>query len=236
MYLYFNLQKYQADRLLADVSDVKSLLAMQISILEILQIWTGNEKDIVRPYLCIDFNQLHRAFVVNYDAHKVISIAFNFSIKTKTPNFDTPNNAVTEIHYNGKTGLILPRNISEAQTILGYMDFSKGWLYRDIHVDDQDNISPGSFTLLEFLMFHEAGYIRYDNSVQGFNATSHPVNHFDVNYSVPSHFKLGLDRPINLEQFMTLIDLKKQCPLVNLTPPLYERFVTQQKKKVKRKK
>lgn len=216
MYIYINLERYQFDELFCDIHSRGTFLKVKLKVLEYLQMWTGN-KAIVHPYVCIDFENLHRAFLVNQDGHKIISFAFDFTVKTESPDY-TKDNLIRSIHYYSTYGKIEPRNISEAQTILSEYSSSENKTYNELGFDDEDNIAPESYRLFEFLLFREDGYIRYDYDVQGYKPRLHPINHFDVNYSEPSHYKIGLEHKIDVNGFMSVVDKKEPCAVLETKP------------------
>lgn len=216
MLFYFNLYQYQTDELFKSVSCKKDFLRLKLKLLEYIHLWTGN-KEIVPPYCCIDFDNLKRAFLVNQDGSKIISFSFPFIIKTQTPNYNS-NNSIVSVHYSGKSGTILPRNISEAYSILLNYSTREDNLYTELVLDDEDNIAYDSFRLFEYLLFCEDGYIRYDYDFKNQNAITHPLNHFDIHYSEPSHYKIGLPNRLELNTFLTILDKKKTCYHLNPNP------------------
>ena len=217
MSLYLNLERYQIDELFKEVGSKKTFLRVELKLLEYLFLWTGN-KPKKAPYICIDYENLHRAFLVNQDGNKVISFCFRFHLKPDSPNLTATNNSLDSIYYLGRSGIVLPRNISEAISILTEYEDREGNLYSELTFDNEDNIAPESFDLFEYLLFSEDGYIRYDYDKKNQDPIKHPLNHFDINYSEPAHFKIGLHKKIELSEFITFLDLKKICSKLDLNP------------------
>lgn len=216
MLFYLNLEKYQFDELFQEVSEKKVFLRIKLKLLEYMQLWSGNLK-IRAPYCCIDFGRLKRAFLVNQDGTKIISFSFPFLIKTSSPDYKA-SNSICSIHYCGQYGIILPRNISEALAILTKYSSRDDNLYNELIFDDEDEIVPESFRLFEYILFSEDGYIRYDYDYQHQNAITHPLNHFDIHYSEPSHYKIGLPSKLDLNTFLTIIDKEKVCSKLDPNP------------------
>ena len=46
----------------------------------------------------------------------------------------------------------------------------------------------------------------------------HAINHFDVNYSEPSHYKIGLEHKIDVNGFMSVVDKKEPCAMLATKP------------------
>ena len=229
MLFYLNLQDYQFQELFSDVGSKPAFMHVKIKLLEYLYLWTGNV-EVKAPYVCIDFENLHRAFLVNYDGNKIISFCFDFIIKTTSPDYNSLN-SIKSVHYMGKSGIVNLRNISEANTILSEYTSREDNLYIDLIFDDEDNIAPESFTLFEYLLFHEDGYIRYDYDFKNQHPITHPLNHFDVHYSEPSHYKVGLPSKLVLSDFMTILDKKKICSKLDPNPiPQYQKIGRKKKR------
>lgn len=213
--LYLNLDKYQADLLFGDVNDICSFLHVKLKLLEFIQSWTGN-KPIKQPYVCIDNEKLYRAFMVNENACKIISFGFEFIFKTTSPDLNVAN-AIITIHYKGRNGLVTAKNISDAIAILKQYEQREENLYSDLYFDDEDNISIESKRLFEYVLMQEAGYVRFDNTTQGYKEWIHPLNHFDINYSNVT-YKMGLYHKITLEELLAMFDKSKVKPFVLLNP------------------
>lgn len=213
--IYLNLDKYQADVLFGDVNDMRSFLLVKLKLLEFIQSWSGN-KPIKQPYVCIDNEKLYRAFMVNENACKIISFGFEFIFKTSSPDLNATN-AITAIHYKGQNGLVTAKNISDAIAILKQYEQREDNLYYDLEFDDEDNISFESKKLFEFVLMHEAGYIRFDNATQGYKEWIHPLNHFDINYSDVT-YKMGLYHKISIDELVAMFDKKKVKPFVLFNP------------------
>lgn len=213
--LYLNLDKYQADVLFGDVNDIRRFLLVKLKLLEFIQSWTGN-KPIKQPYVCIDNEKLYRAFMVNENACKIISFGFEFNFKTTSPDLNA-SNAITAIHYKGQNGLVTAKNISDAIAILKQYEQREDNLYYDLEFDDEDNIPFESKNLFEFVLMHEAGYVRFDNATQGYKEWIHPLNHFDINYSNVT-YKMGLYHKISIDELVAMFDKNKVKPFVLFNP------------------
>lgn len=57
----------------------------------------------------------------------------------------------------------------------------------------------------------ETGYIRYDYDPDHENGTLHPLYHFDVNYSSKGTYKMGINKKMEKEDFVDLLDIKTKC-------------------------
>lgn len=220
MLFFFNLEKYQVDELFKEITDKREFLHLKLKLLEYIHLWTGNKEE-TPPYCCIDFENLKRAFLINQDGTKIISFSFPFIIKTQSPNFELKN-SISSVHYCGQAGTIFMRNISEAISILKEYTSRDNNIYNALTLDDEDNIDLESFRLFEYLLFCEDGYIRYDYDFKNQNAITHPLNHFDIHYSEPSHYKIGLSNRLELKTFFSILDKKKICSHLNPNPqPMY---------------
>lgn len=205
MRLYYNLQHYQRLKLFSFVHNSRDMISVCLYALEYLQYWEGN-KEIKRPYLCLDSEKTHRLFLVDVD--KIISFGFDIRVKFNS-------------EYNRVAGLFLhqypitSREISEARQILSNnMDTQSLYCYNMLEEDSM--ILDTSLRLFEFLLFYEWGYVRYDFDPSSAKEGTHPVNHFDINFSKLISYKLGLRKKIELDEFIDMIDKEKDCCTLDL--------------------
>lgn len=214
MKLYLNLEDYQAQVLFGEVADLKSFVMVKLKMMEyFLTCWDGN-KPIKRPYVCLDL-EMQRAFCVNANAEKKYTFGFDLSPKTAIPMIDQSGNYIKSFNLKGRNCIATSVEVSQALTLLKLYTSREDNLYCYSATDNDEIIGDSSKQLFEYLMFSEAGYIRYDHDYQNFDAITHPEDHLDVNYSDPAHFKLGLKSPIKDEEVKNLLDLKKRCTLLD---------------------
>jgi len=211
-----NLNDYQCKELFQGVSDYRTFIKVKLKLLEyLLTFWHGNTT-VKPPYLYVDDQNLHRAFLVNQDGHKIISIGFQFAIKTDLYGLSDDNNRITHLNLLGENGSVTLRNISEANTILANLPERGSGLYYEANIEEP--IQDDSFRLFEYLLFSEPGYVRYDDDIQGYKPYIHPRYHFDVNFMPNISYKFGLKAKICLEDIIQALDKRKTCPMIDLFP------------------
>lgn len=194
--------------LFKEITNVRDFLSLKLSTLELLYTqWNGNydKKSCSFPYLHIDDNRLHRAFIVSNN--KIVSFGFSLRI---IPAKDHIKEFFLKGHrFNSK-------QISEAQMILNHID--EKTLYRELEDDDlEDELSVDGEYLFEYLLFEEPAYIRYDYDKKTNSEIIHPVNHFDINFTPNFSFKLGLPRQINEEDYNNILDKGEVCQRLNIS-------------------
>ena len=85
-------------------------------------------------------------------------------------------------------------------------------IYYDIVTDTEDDINVNkAWQILCKLLTMELGYIRYDFDEEHAESIYHPLNHFDVNYSNNITYKIGLKKEIELEDMISILDIKQKC-------------------------
>ena len=216
MGLYLNLCKSQRDVLMKEVEGVKSFYLIKLKAIEYLMtFWNGN-KPPVRPYLYVDYDKLHRMYIVNDDGCKIVSFGFEFLIKTCTRVLTDSSNSIIALNYMGERGTISLQNVSEAQSILSELKFEENNYYWGI--DAGMSVSNESIRFFEKIVFSEPGYLRYDNSILGFKPLIHPRFHFDVCFTPNISYKLGLPKHIEQYEMEDILDKSKYCPVMSLVP------------------
>lgn len=211
-----NLKDFQSKELFQGVSDYKTFMKVELKFLEyLLTFWHGNTA-LTPPFLYVDDKNLHRAFLVNQDGHKIISIGFQFAIKTDLSDLNDTANMITHLNLLGENGCVTLRNISEATTILASLPERGSGIYYEANIDDP--IQDDSFRLFEYLLFSEPGYVRYDDDIRGYKPYIHPRYHFDVNFTSNISYKFGLKAQVCMEDIIQALDKRKICPTIDLFP------------------
>ena len=230
-----NLLEYQSKVLFQEISDYKSFMKVELKLLEyLLTFWHGN-MELKTPYLYVDDKNLHRAFLVNQDGHKIISIGFQFAIKTDLWDSTNSANRISHLNLLGENGKVTLRNVSEANSILASLPEKVSGSYYEANISE--SIQDDSFRLFEYLLFTEPGYVRYDDDIRGYKPNIHPKCHFDVNFMPNISYKFGLRADICLEEIIQAIDKRKTCPMIDLSPKesiVYNLKRSQRKKSYKK--
>ncbi|MFL0250138.1 hypothetical protein ACJDT4_06860 [Clostridium neuense] len=65
--------------------------------------------------------------------------------------------------------------------------------------------------ILLYLLSFEPGYLRYDYDLERQDPIVHPLNHLDVYYSGKNTFKIGLDKKINKDDLIDILDINTNC-------------------------
>lgn len=206
--IFINLQYYQYKNLFKEIKNMKDFLLVKLKLMEYLfSFWNGN-RPIVKPYVYIDLNELHRAFLVDQHGNKVISFGFEFNIITNNINYSYDGNNIVSLHLFGQDCCIKEKEISEVQTIIQSNERVNTICLTN---DFDDSIGESSRCLLEYLLLSEPGYFRCDYDTQIHNSQTHPINHIDVNFSKSISYKLGLKSKISKENILQLLRSNSSC-------------------------
>ena len=87
--------------------------------------------------------------------------------------------------------------------------------YEDLH---DTNIPENSLFLLEYLLFKESCYIRYDIDYDREKRKKHPKNHLDIHYSQHGTYKLGLSKQLLKDDFVDIMDNNTDCWFLRTLP------------------
>lgn len=216
MGLYLNLYKSQRDVLMTEVEGVKSFYYLKLKAIEyLLTFWSGNQQP-VRPFLYVDYERLHRMYIVNDDGCKIVSFGFEFRIKTYSKVVTDLDNSILALNYMGEQGEISLQNVSEALSILSELEFKDNNYYWG--VDLGVSVSNESIRFFEKIVFSESGYIRYDNSIVGCKPPIHPRYHFDICFTPNICYKIGLPKHIVHTEMENILDKRTSCPMIDIAP------------------
>lgn len=211
MQLILNLQPFQREKLFSHVTNSREMMAVYLSALEYIQYWHGNSRVSRRPFMLVDLDETHRVFLVDKD--KIISFAFLLNIKLNGYDLNDISNYVRGIFLQNHK--ISAREISEAKQILSNCAEPNS-LYCYNVLDEDSSLSEESIYLFEHLLFVEWGYIRFDHDPSHAITGIHPVEHFDINYSSPCSYKIGLNRQVKVEDVINMLNKRTACVNINM--------------------
>lgn len=83
--------------------------------------------------------------------------------------------------------------------------------YGELSIDED-----AFWRLLKELMVFEPGYIRFDDDPEHEKPQFHPRFHLDINYENASTFKVEVNKKMNAEDVMALVDLTKPCVSITI--------------------
>lgn len=209
MKLYLNLQQYQRTKLFSPVTNTREMIFVTLNALEYLQYWNGNVKKPKRPYMLVDLDETHRIYLVDRD--KIVSFFFVLNVKLDGNDLYDTNNYVNGIFLNRHK--ISAREISEAKQIL--TDCADSDSLYCFNANDEDSVySIETLYLFEHLLFLEWGYLRYDHDPSHAIVDIHPADHFDVNFTKRGSYKLGLNKPVDVNDIISIIAKGTKCAKV----------------------
>jgi hypothetical protein len=185
------------------------MIFVTLNALEYLQYWNGNVKKPKRPYMLVDLDETHRIYLVDRD--KIVSFFFVLNVKLDGNDLYDTNNYVNGIFLNRHK--ISAREISEAKQIL--TDCADSDSLYCFNANDEDSVySIETLYLFEHLLFLEWGYLRYDHDPSHAIVDIHPADHFDVNFTQRGSYKLGLNKPVDVNDIISIIAKGTKCAKV----------------------
>lgn len=106
------------------------------------------------------------------------------------------NDLEISLHFISKVNILLERN-SFGKNFIDFMDD----IFKELISTDEEY-----WSLLNFIIFLESGYLRFDHDPTNQNGNLHPLNHFDIYYTEENTFKIGLNSIINSTQMLDILN------------------------------
>lgn len=148
-----------------------------------------------------------------FSENKYYSIVFPFKINKEGDNFYllTKNDIEINSYFISKVKSAINCDNFNDSCVLEFADY----------LLDYENENEQVWNFIKELMLLEDGYVRYDCDLNGFNEAKekgyplrHPLNHYDLFYTSPATFKIGLDRNHSLNEMIDLVDIKTDCRFI----------------------
>lgn len=145
---------------------------------------------------------------------KYFSTVFPFEIvnKNEVENERKIYDQVLNLELDNRKIVLLQRMLDQMNFVANSVETIIQEAYLDVAEDGYtDDEVDQCFGLILRLLSMELGYIRYDYDPKHENGTVHPLHHLDVNYSSQGTYKFGLERKIQMDEFVDLLDVKSAC-------------------------
>ena len=148
--------------------------------------------------------------VYYYHEDKYFSMSFPFSyVENKDGSI--------EIRCTSRNILINNKIISELLRVINNPLVSENMSLIDyiIESNGDDVVSQNTIDVIEYMLFIEPSYIRFDYDPKNHNGDIHPLYHLDINYSALGTYKLGLQKCIDQSFFEDLQNIQTACKYLN---------------------
>ena len=145
---------------------------------------------------------------------KYFSTVFPFEIVQKTGIADGFKiyDSILNMEIDNRKIVLLMRMLEQMDFVENSVETIIQEAYLDVAEDGYtDEEVDQCFGLILRMLSMELGYIRYDYDPDHENGTMHPLHHLDVNYSSQGTYKLGMNRKIQTDEFVDMLDVKTAC-------------------------
>ena len=204
----FNLSQRDVDSFFKPIRRKEDIFVVLMNSLK--QILSHNAYPIpignVKGKMVLILSKMSRLFY--FTEEKFFSIHFPFTVSEKDDSLLFSSKYIDEIDSEMSSHVLslLLCNKGESTCITDILepltDIENQHFHQDIG------------TLVRELLFMEDGYIRYDYDEEHENGVMHPLNHFDVNYSSKTTFKIGIDSKTDNNFFLDLMDITTDCQYI----------------------
>lgn len=168
------------------------------------------DEKLTKNYILLRIDKMKRLFFVL--DKKIYSIYFPFMIENQK-EIKNPliYDSISDLELNA-TNLAILKSLYNENTFeqsQGLLDLETE-LIQILDSFEEQSIQNNIWEILKQLFIFEPGYLRFDYDEKHQNGRFHPLNHLDVNYSSDSTFKIGLNKTIDCESFIDILDLKTE--------------------------
>lgn len=196
------------DRIMKPLRGKQDIILLLLDTIKLIKGDSEYIKD-VKGKIVIHVDKMSRIFYIT--DKKIFSYYFPFVLEEKEGGEYRIYDRVTDLDITDQVISLLisifqSENGKLGESLGGVMDFiidrASEFEYEDID----------SIWRILFRLWHmEEGYIRYDDDPEHANKDLHPRYHLDVNYSGGSTYKIGLRKPLEIENMRKLLDTTKDC-------------------------
>lgn len=128
---------------------------------------------------------------------------------------ESESDSISDIRINNRSVALLERMLEKIDFEESSIDEIIEEAYLDVAEDGySDKDIDRCFGLILRLLSMELGYIRYDYDPERENGRLHPLYHVDINYSTKGTYKLGMNKKMEVAEFIDMLDTKTDCRYV----------------------
>jgi hypothetical protein len=172
-----------------------------------------NESDLV-----LGIGKFQRIFLIS--EAKIFSLHFPFVIQQNSnrsmPNIFTVAGITIDSYILSRIVSIVSENFLEIErNIYEFADSVTANISASPN-EGSVGFSDDVWIVLKRLLMIEDGYFRYDNDPKNFDEVLHPLDHLDIFYTPGCTFKVGLDKRLNHELLVDILDPKTRCRILGV--------------------
>jgi hypothetical protein len=204
---YFDISRWDFDKLFFAIRSKEDIIKVLMETITIMII--GSQVDLSyqesdkRGKILLLISKMSRLFY--FSDKKFFSIHFPFRVVEEDDR---------SLSFYFRDSLKIDNKvISDVLSVISDIQkFGSSSLYDFIDsVDSIEDEGQLFWSFLRELMVFEDGYLRYDDDEKNERDAIHPRYHCDVFYSSNATLKLGLNSPLNEEEFVNLFDIQSNC-------------------------
>lgn len=202
--LDITLDEHQANQFLQAVRVKRDVITLWMNAIKAFLVQQPADEVDMAAELSVVVSKMSRLFLGVADGRKIFSIAFPFTVRTDGP----------ELQFFSREGILIDSRMSSVVLSLvhtdGVLELQDPYSFLDPILTAME-ADQGTWSLFRELMLAEDGYVRYDWDTERVNGHLHPEHHLDFCYSGPSTFKVGLQKQLGREEFLSILDLETDC-------------------------
>ena len=200
---YFSLEQAQCDWAFKPIRTKKDVIEILMRLIKLISVYTEPCEQNVVGRVKLHISKMSRVFF--FSENKYYSLAFPFFLDEINGQilFSSPELECIDSFVTSKVISFINDS--------SYLN-SSSWAFFEplLNIEEHQGI-PGFWPFLRMLLTYEDGYIRYDVDEERANGNRHPLYHFDVFYSNPPTFKIGLNAHYTNDEMIDFLDRETDC-------------------------
>lgn len=175
------------------------------------------EGKVLDTNIIISINKMMRVFYINKNS--IHSMKFPFSIVNLSPyQLNWGKYEITlDIVYMLSNFFEYARDIFDRDNSCGIeietlSDIFAEFMYQN-GCDNEEKFEIMNKVVLGLLVM-EMGYLRYDYDEKSEDGDNHPLHHLDIFYSSTNTFKIGLNKELDIDSMMDILDVRAKCKYI----------------------
>ena len=200
--LTYRLADWQIASLLTPIRTKSESVMLLMQLIKIMLVNAPIPEDRVVGELRLVVSKMSRLFI--FTDGKYVSFRFPFTV------IDEDEGVTFSSAYVPSIDSQVTSQVIEVLSAGAFTESFSIWDWLE-PIASLDELSPGFWPMLRDLLLSEDGFLRYEHDKERENGRMHPLLHYDVFYSNPVSFKVGVEEHHIPERMVDLLEQETDC-------------------------
>lgn len=207
MNVSFFLDRYQKASVFVPFRRRMDVLSTWMNLIKLMISYYPPSQPQIAAKVVLKVSKMSRVFFVSNN--QTSSLAFPFHVEIEEERTVVRTFSGREIDSRISSDILALVAVLQDRPVLDAWDFLE-------FSDQSGELSDDFWPVFSELIDAEDGYLRFDHDPKNQKGHLHPLDHADLFYTNGAKFKLGLDKTLDIEEVISMLDVETDCHYLTL--------------------